>query len=100
MKKFSTYLLVMFMIVFWILRIIITLASQLGKSFMGIVPMNETFEIVILFATLACVVLIAKRKLTGSLLYIVLHAFYKNFRHHFYYFFESPASSAVIKTIS
>lgn len=76
MKKFSTYLLVMFMIVFWILRIIITLASQLGKSFMGIVPMNETFEIVILFATLVCVVLIAKRKLIGSLLYIVLHAVY------------------------
>ena len=52
MKKFSTYLLVMFMIVFWIIRIIITLASQLGKDFMGMVPINEPFEIAILFATL------------------------------------------------
>ena len=49
MKKFSTYLLVMFMIIFWIVRIAVTIMSQLGKDFMGMVPMNETFEIVILF---------------------------------------------------
>jgi len=61
---------------FWILRIIITLASQLGKSFMGVVPMNETFEIAILFLTLLCVVLIVKRKMIGSLLYLTIHAIY------------------------
>lgn len=76
MKKFSTYLLVMFMIIFWILRIIITLASQLGKDFMGIVPINETFEIVNLFLTLLCAVLIVKRKMLGSLLYLAVHAVY------------------------
>ena len=76
MKKFSTYLLVMFMIMFWILRIIVTIMSQLGKDFMGMVPMNEAIEIAILFATLLCLVLIVKRKLIGSLLYIVLHAIY------------------------
>ena len=74
MKKFSTYLLVMFMIVFWIVRIAVTIMSQMGKDFMGMVPMNETFEIAILFATLLCLVLIVKRKLVGSLLYLVLHA--------------------------
>ena len=76
MKKFSTYLLVMFMVIFWIVRIIVTLMSELGKDFMGMVPMNETFEIEILFATLLCLVLIVKRKLVGSLLYLVLHAIY------------------------
>lgn len=76
MKKFSTYLLVMFMIIFWIVRIAVTIMSQMGKDFMGMVPMNETFEIVILFATLLCLVLIVKRKLVGSLLYLVLHAIY------------------------
>ena len=64
------------MMLFWILRIIITLASQLGKSFMGVVPMNETFEIAILFLTLLCVVLIVKRKMIGSLLYLTIHAIY------------------------
>ena len=43
---------------------------------MGIVPMNETFEIIIIFATLVCLVLVIKRKLFGILLYIVLHAIY------------------------
>ena len=76
MKKFSTYLLVMFMIIFWIVRIAVTLMSQFGKDFMGMVPMNETFEIAILFATLLCLVLVVKRKLIGSLLYITLHAIY------------------------
>ncbi|MBQ2937996.1 MAG: hypothetical protein IJE05_03850 [Clostridia bacterium] len=76
MKKFSTYLLVMFMIVFWIIRIIITLASQLGKDFLGMVPINETFEIIILFATLLCLILIVKRKLAGAILYLALHAIY------------------------
>ena len=76
MKNFSTYLLVMFMVVFWIIRIIITLASQLGKDFMGITPINETFEIVILFATLLCLILVVKRKMLGSLLYLTLHAIY------------------------
>lgn len=76
MKKLSTYLVVMFMIVFWIIRIIITISSELGKDFMGMVPMNEIFEIIILFATLLCVVLVVKRKLVGSLLYLTLHAIY------------------------
>lgn len=76
MKKFSTYLVVMFMIVFWIVRIIITLSSQLGKDFLGMVPQNEIFEIAILFATLLCLILIVKRKLVGSLIYLALHAIY------------------------
>ena len=76
MKKFSTYLLVMFMIVFCILRIIITLSSQMGGDFLGVVPMNEAIEILILFATLICLVLVAKRKLVGAILYLVIHALY------------------------
>ena len=76
MKKFSTYLLVMLMVVFWIVRIIVTISSELGRSFMDMVPMNETFEIVILFATLICLILVAKRKLIGCLLYLTLHAIY------------------------
>lgn len=76
MKKFSTYLLVMFMVLFWILRIIITVTSQLGMDFMGITPINESFEIILLFAFLLCAILVVKRKLIGALLYLVLHAIY------------------------
>ena len=76
MKKFSTYLLVMFMILFWILRIVITLMAQLGQDFMGVVPIDMTFEIVLLFAFLLCVILVVKRKILGALLYLGLHAIY------------------------
>lgn len=76
MKKFSTYLLVMFMIIFWIVRIIVTLEFEFGKDFMGMTPMNEMFEIVILFATILCLIFIVKRNLFGGLLYLTLHAIY------------------------
>lgn len=76
MKKFSTYLLVMFMIIFWIVRIVVTLQFEFGKDFLGMVPMNETFEIAILFATLLCVILIVKRKFIGSIIYLTIHAIY------------------------
>lgn len=76
MKNFSTYLLIMFMGLFSVIRIIVTIMSQLGKDFMGMVPMNETFEIAILFATLLCIILIIKRKLTGAIIYLVLHTLY------------------------
>ena len=76
MKKLSTYLVVMFMIVFWIIRIIVTISAQIGTNFMGMVPFNEAFEIAILFATLLCIILIAKRKMLGCLAYIALHAIY------------------------
>ena len=49
MKKLSTYLLVMFMVMYWVLRIIIALSAELGKDFIGITPINSTFEIALLF---------------------------------------------------
>lgn len=76
MKKFSTYLLVMFMVIFWILRVIITLMAQLGKDFIGVVPINQTFEVILLFLFLICAILVVKRKLIGALLYLGLHAVY------------------------
>lgn len=76
MKKLSTYLLVMFMVMYWVLRIIIALSAELGKDFIGITPINSTFEIALLFAFLVCVVLVVKRKLTGGLLYLTLYGIY------------------------
>ena len=76
MKKFSTYLLVMFMVLFWVLRIIITVSAQFGSNFMGVTPIDENFEIILLFAFLLCAVLVVKRKIIGALLYLGLYAVY------------------------
>ena len=76
MKKFSTWLLVMFMIMFWIFRIIVTLTSELNMDFGGIVPLNKQIEIMLLFAFLICVILVIKRNIVGGLLYLLLYGMY------------------------
>ena len=41
-----------------------------------IVPLNVTFEIVLLFITFACVILVAKRKMFGAIIYLVAQCAY------------------------
>ena len=50
--------------------------AQLGKDFIGVVPINQTFEVILLFLFLICAILVVKRKLIGALLYLGLHAVY------------------------
>ncbi len=76
MKKLSTYIIVMFAILFWGFRVVLTLMAQLGKDIMGIVPLNMTFEIILLFAFLLCIILIVKRKMLGGVLYLALYGVY------------------------
>ena len=76
MKKLSTYLLIMFMVMYWVFRVIITLMAQLGKDVLGVVPINMTFEIVLLFAFLICAILVVKRKMIGAVLYLALYGIY------------------------
>lgn len=76
MKNFSTWLLVMFMAMFWLLRIIIAVSYELGGSFGGIEPFNQTMEIILLFVVLACMILIVKRKMMGALIYLLGYGMY------------------------
>ncbi len=76
MKNFSTWMLVMFMAMFWILRIIIAFTYELGIDFGGIQPINQTMEIILLFVVLICMVLIVKRKIVGALIYLIAHGMY------------------------
>lgn len=76
MKNFSTWLLVCFMAMFWVFRIIVALMFQLHQDFGGIVPLNETLEIILLFVVLLCMVLIVKRKLVGALIYLLAYGMY------------------------
>lgn len=76
MKKFSTWLLVMFMVLFWLLRIVIALAYELKWNFAGLVPLNQSMEIALLFVFLLCLILIVKRKMIGALLYLLTYGMY------------------------
>ena len=76
MKKLSTYIIVMFSILFWGFRVVLTLSSQMGKDILGIAPLNITFEIILIFAFLLCIILIVKRKMLGAVLYLTLYGIY------------------------
>lgn len=76
MKNFSTWMLVMFMILFWILRIVIALSYELKWNFAGLVPLNQNMEVILLFVVLVCLILIIKRKVLGALLYLLAYGMY------------------------
>ena len=76
MKNFSTWMLVMFMAMFWILRIIIAFTYEMGGSFAGIEPINQTMEIILLFVVLVCMLFIVKRKIIGALIYLLVYGMY------------------------
>ena len=76
MKNFSTWMLVMFMIMFWMFRLVVAVLAEFGIDFMGIVPLNMSLEIILLFVVLLCVILIVKRKIVGALIYLLSYGMY------------------------
>ena len=76
MKNFSTWILVMFMAMFWVFRIIVALSAQMHWDFAGITPLNQQMEIILLFVVLVCIILIVKRKLVGALIYLLAYGSY------------------------
>ena len=81
MASFSTWILVIFMVMFWLFRAIVALCTQFSIDLLGIVAYDFNIEVVIAFATLLCILLVVKRKLIGSLLYLVMYGVY--FGEHF-----------------
>lgn len=81
MANFSTWLLAIFMVMFWLFRAVVALCTQFSIDLLGIVAYNFTWEVIIVFLTLLCILLIVKRKLIGSLLYLILYGVY--FGEHF-----------------
>ena len=76
MRNYSTWLLVMFMVMFWLFRAIVALCTQFSIDLLGIVAYNFQWEVIIAFATLLCIVLVVKRKMLGSLLYLMIYGVY------------------------
>ena len=74
--SFGTLLIVMFMVMFWIFRIIVTLSAEFGIDLEGFTPLNKEMEIILLFVTLLCVLLVVKRKILGGLIYLLAYGMY------------------------
>lgn len=76
MANFSTLLIVMFMCMFWLFRAIVALCTQFSIDLLGITAYNLNMEIIIAFVTILCIILIIKRKLVGSLIYLLMYGMY------------------------
>ena len=75
MKSVGSYLLVFFMAMFWVFRIIVALTGTMGIEF-AFQPINQSMEIILLFVTLLCIILVVKRKLLGGIIYLIGYGMY------------------------
>ena len=60
---------------FWLFRLFASLMYTAGAYF-AVTPMNFTFEIVLLIITFICIILIAKRKMIGAVIYLIAQCSY------------------------
>ncbi len=75
MTSLFSYLLTFFGIAFWAFRVVVTLLYQLDVDFFA-QPLNLTYEITVLFASLPCIVLVVKRNIVGAAAYMGLYVTY------------------------
>lgn len=60
---------------FWLFRVVVTLLYTTETSF-PIVPINSIVEIILLFITFICIVMVAKRKMLGAVIYLIAQGSY------------------------
>ena len=75
MKNLSSWLIVMFIIMFWIFRVIVAVTGQMDVDFL-IKPYDVTAEIILLFVVIAIVPFIFKRKIIAALIYLGTYGWY------------------------
>lgn len=61
--------------IFWLFRVVVTMMFTSETAF-PVQPINMTFEVILLFVTFACIVLIAKRNMIGAIIYLLAHCAY------------------------
>lgn len=61
--------------IFWVFRVIVALMYTAEAEF-PIVPINMIFEIIMLFVTFVCIILVAKRKMIGAVVYLIAQCAY------------------------
>lgn len=76
MKNLSSWLLVMFMFMFWVFRIIVAFQGQYGNDFGGFIAFNFNVEVILLFVVILCMILILRRKLLGGIIYLAAYGYY------------------------
>ena len=76
MKSLLSWLLAMFMFMFWVFRIIVAFQAQYEKDFGGFIAFNYITEVALLFVVVLCFILVLRRKLLGGILYLGAYGYY------------------------
>ena len=75
MTTLFSYLLTFFAILFWFFRLITALLFQLEIPFFS-VPFNLEAEILVLFLSIPCILLVIKRSIVGAICYVAIYCYY------------------------
>ncbi|MBQ9659063.1 MAG: hypothetical protein IJV31_09945 [Clostridia bacterium] len=76
MARFSSLILVIFGFMFWLLRIVVAVTTQMNIDLVGVTTWNLTYEIILLFVTLFILMLIVRRKLFAGFLYVIAYGYF------------------------
>ena len=76
MKSLSSWLLVMFMGMFWIFRIVVAFQAQYEQDFGGFIVFNLTVEVILLFLAIVCMALVLRRNIIGGIIYLGAYGYY------------------------
>lgn len=74
-KSLANWLTVIFMVMYWAFRVAVCVNAAQNTAFIA-TPINLQFEIVMLFVTFFCIILVAKRKMIGGIIYVVMYLAY------------------------
>ena len=70
MQKFSTWMIILLDIMFWLSRVIAAYTEAMAIDFM-IKPMDVGLEITMIFVALLAFILLVKRKYLGAVIYVI-----------------------------
>lgn len=75
MRTFANWMVAMFMIMYWGFRVVVAYQAANYADFF-VKPINLTVEIILLFVTVVCIILVFKRKLIGGIIYFLSYLAY------------------------
>ena len=96
MKKMSSWLLTIFIVMFWVFRLIVAFTYNMGIDFV-IKPLDFNIEMILLFVNFAAILLIISRKLLGGIIYVISNIYY--FGSYAYSFVSAPGTDMDINAV-
>lgn len=75
MKNMSSWLIAIFIMIYWAFRVVVAVTGSLGVDFV-VAPIDNNIEVALLFVVLLCIPFIFKRKIIGAIIYLGAYGWY------------------------